>query len=660
MKNELGRGGIGKVTLATDTSIGREVAIKELIAAGGWAHAADHLTERFLREARLTAQLEHPGVAPVHEIGRKPDGQFYYSMKVVRGRTLGEAIVASQGLRQRIELLPHFIDVCQTIAYAHSKGVIHRDLKPDNVMVGAFGETIVLDWGLAKKSHEALGEPAPDPLSPEIASTAPGLTAAGSPLGTPAYMSPEQANGDLEAIDERSDVWSLGVTLYELLTGRLPFEGNSLLELVMAIGTREITPVSEIERRAPAELIAICQRCLASRPEHRYADAGELALELERYVSGGLVSAYAYSRLRLVVRWLRAHRRALVRAAAACASLFFLVLWLCTWVVFRDTAGAISPEQREAMSISVERSRLDDLVKLPTAPGNAAVPIFDAIHNCVAGLGRSKRKHCMPYDWFDQIVTDLDGEILDRPERRFELRRWSRIPELDRLRQAARQSDYQTWGAVLFPTAGRQIFSLPILRFKNVGVLIVLGVARAQSLVEEGQLDEANRWLADMLIAAHHLERDISMASTWAPKYKALVAEQLADLVAHRGQLELATRWRTYAAAQRDRHRIFRDDFGREVSVTRLSDAQLRTILDDPDILVGLRLDAHLHLVIRACYGSLVRMMFGPFAQDREYLLERPADSPMLAFSQLLMVSETERGFLARAWVLIRMAAMEL
>jgi eukaryotic-like serine/threonine-protein kinase len=229
VRAEIGRGGIGRVLRAFDHHLGREVAVKELLvgqtldpsskgamAAMGTDHKAGAIL-RFLREARVTGQLEHPNIVPTYELGRRPDGTLYYTMKLVRGKTLSRAMAEAKTLPRRLKLLPRFVDLCQAIAYAHSRGVVHRDIKPQNVMVGQFGQTVVLDWGLAKFTG------AGDPDSPqEHGNDAAGdefATVVGARLGTPAYMSPEQARGEVDSIDDRSDIYSLGAVLRVLLLG---------------------------------------------------------------------------------------------------------------------------------------------------------------------------------------------------------------------------------------------------------------------------------------------------------------------------------------------------------------------------------------------------------------------------------------------------------
>ncbi|HUM12655.1 MAG TPA: WD40 repeat domain-containing serine/threonine-protein kinase [Myxococcaceae bacterium] len=311
---ELGRGGQSIVWRAVDRFVGREVALKELTLPGnGDSPSAGAARARFLREARLTAQLDHPGIVAVHELAERPDGTLYAAQKLVRGRTLKTALAQCRTLGQRLELLPHLVDAAQAVAYAHARTVVHRDLKPSNVMVGPYGETVVVDWGLAKRR----GEAEPGPAGPGSPST-PELTQTGVALGTPSYMSPEQARGDVQAIDERSDVFSLGAMLYELLTGRPPFQGADNAQVIGAVLSGNLTPIQELCPEAPPELVAIAERALRSDRALRYVDAGAFASELLVYQAGGRVEAYAYRPLELARKFVR-RNRALSAALAASA-----------------------------------------------------------------------------------------------------------------------------------------------------------------------------------------------------------------------------------------------------------------------------------------------------------------------------------------------------
>ena len=283
---ERGKGGMGRVLLVHDEHLGRDVALKELlpgkaVTAGETPSAAGRAKDvaaRFLREAKITGLLEHPSITPVHELGRRVDGTLYYTMKFVQGDSLEKAIQESSGLNERLRLLPHFIDVCNAIAYAHSRGVIHRDLKPSNIMLGEYGETVIVDWGLAKVKQanptEAGGSD--DSGTSPIDETRDAETMAGEVMGTPAYMSPEQARGDLKSVDERSDVYSLGAVLYTILTGEAPYVGDSAADVVEAVVHREPRPLVA-DRKIPRRLRDICRKAMRKEPRSRYGSATDLA-----------------------------------------------------------------------------------------------------------------------------------------------------------------------------------------------------------------------------------------------------------------------------------------------------------------------------------------------------------------------------------------------
>lgn len=361
---ELGRGGAGRVVLARDHFLGRDVALKELHRDITQNPKFDtlhvrNLEARFLREARVTGQLEHPAIVPVYELGRRRDGTLYYTMRRVRGRTLAQAFTDSGDLAGRLALLPDLLTACRAVAAAHHRDVVHRDLKPQNVMLGPHGETYVMDWGLARVMGKA------DRTRKTPMQLAPDLTGGRDlgPVGTPSYMSPEQAHGDRDALDARSDVWGLGAMLFELLTGRAPYVGRSPWEVLAEVRSGPPPKVKALEPAAPAELVAVCEKALSWEREHRYAHAGELASELEAWLSGARVKAYDYSAAEVLRRTYRRYRA----LALLGATTFIFVL-----VVAIVSAVGVRRERDEARAMS--RFFLADVAPaLANVPGAAEV-----------------------------------------------------------------------------------------------------------------------------------------------------------------------------------------------------------------------------------------------------------------------------------------------
>jgi eukaryotic-like serine/threonine-protein kinase len=283
-------GGLGRIWLAHDSEFGRDVALKELRP-----EQSDNvvLRRRFLREAQITGQLEHPGIVPVYELSHWDDEQEpFYTMRFIKGRTLTEAVESYHTKREKgdvepldfVALLNAFVTVCNTIAYAHSRGIIHRDLKGQNVVVGDFGEVVVLDWGLAKAldgSEAELSGYVDDAFSAGAANV--GLTIQGQTLGTPAYMAPEQARGRVDEIDARTDVYGLGAMLYEVLTGHAPFSGSDTREVLKNVCEKEPTPPRSLSADIPLTLETVCLRALAKNPADRYASAAELSQEVQQW-----------------------------------------------------------------------------------------------------------------------------------------------------------------------------------------------------------------------------------------------------------------------------------------------------------------------------------------------------------------------------------------
>jgi serine/threonine-protein kinase len=272
---ELGRGGMGAVYLAEDRELNRLVAVKVL----NTPDITDDLRRRMIREAQIIAGLEHPGIVPVHDVGTLPDGRIFYAMKYVRGLRLDEYAAQGASMRDRLR---KFQAVCDAVAFAHAHGVIHRDLKPLNIMIGSFGEVLVLDWGVAK-------------VQPQIDTDFSVLIteAHGTVIGTRDYMAPEQARGEIDKVDERADVYSLGAVLHFLL----------------------------VDEKATKTAKAICSKAMATTPESRYASASELSADIARLLDSEPVSAYRENVFEKISRWVSKNR--------------FLVLLILAYLLMR-------------------------------------------------------------------------------------------------------------------------------------------------------------------------------------------------------------------------------------------------------------------------------------------------------------------------------------
>jgi serine/threonine-protein kinase len=404
------RGGLGAVFVALDAELNREVAIKQILDH----HADDPVSrQRFLLEAEITGGLEHPGVVPVYGLGHYADGRPYYAMRFIRGNSLKEAIErfhkdespkpdpGRRSLELR-KLLRRFLDVCNAVDYAHSRGVLHRDIKPGNIIVGRHGETLLVDWGLAKATGRA------DPASGErtlVPSSASGSaeTLPGSALGTPAYMSPEQATGQLERLGPRSDVYSLGATLYCLLTGKPPFEGG-VADVLRAVQKGEVPSPRRRDPSLDRALEAVCLRAMSLQLEDRYTSCRALSEDIERWMADEPVSAYSEPPLVRLGRWTRRHKTPVTVVAAL---LLATLAALAVGNVLLRTANRRTEKQRVlavANASEAQRQRKAAEDNLKTAEENYALA-REAVNRYLTRVSEDRLLN-------EPHMIDLRGELL--------------------------------------------------------------------------------------------------------------------------------------------------------------------------------------------------------------------------------------------------------
>lgn len=377
---ELGRGGWGVVQRALDRQLQREVAVKRISNPGQLRPGE---LEQFLHEARITSGLQHPGVVPVHELVSDDGGDTYYVMKLLEGETLRHHIrlahgTASDGGLKRHELvqaitplLIRFIDVCHAVAYAHRCGIIHRDLKPSNIMAGAFGETIVVDWGLARYIEDQAeettvqgppgsrgtvsGSRSASGRSSSSRSSAP-AESEGSVVGTPTYMAPEQARGELTSLGIHSDIYSLGVILYEIIAGTHPHKGMDLPTVLHRARSGKVTPLREIQPNVPKALQAIVETAMDPYPFQRYADVESLADDVSSFMTGQTVSVHRESVIERGVRWCGRHRA--IAGTIAVAVTVLMIVSVVSTIVIRAAHRAelqAKVEARDAHHEALER-----------------------------------------------------------------------------------------------------------------------------------------------------------------------------------------------------------------------------------------------------------------------------------------------------------------
>ena len=356
-------GALGAIYVAHDEELNRDVALKRIKDEPAYDPNA---RVRFVREAEITGRLEHPGIVPVYGLGQYADGRPEYAMRFIEGESLRTAIYRhhAAGADSAVDpaaralalpnLVRRFLDVCNAISYAHHRGIVHRDIKPSNIMLGPFGETLVVDWGLAKP----IGRPeeAADDLETTLRPSHRG--GEGSPtvgaIGTPSYMSPEQAAGANDQVSFASDIYGLGATLYTLLTGMAPFQAESddARAILVRVRSGGFQKPRELNPAVPPALEAVCLKAMALEPEHRYKTARALGQDIERWLADAPVSVYREPLLVRLGRWVRRHKPLV---AAAAALVVCVVIALCIDVVRVGRECAVAEDNFAMAGEAVKR-----------------------------------------------------------------------------------------------------------------------------------------------------------------------------------------------------------------------------------------------------------------------------------------------------------------
>lgn len=469
--SELGRGGWGYVMLARDEQLGRDVAVKQISSQ---LSGRDAIHQRFLHEARITGQLQHPGIVPVHELGIADDGAPFYVMKLLEGATLKESIVELHQQPQlpaggfSIELLERFIDVCNALAFAHERNIVHRDLKPANIMVGRFGETIVVDWGLAKKLDEdqdttsqAFESRPDDEPESELADDATlvggsgthaqsslsssgrrttktdSQTRHGTIFGTPAYMSPEQSRGEVDTLTPATDIYALGVILYELLTGENPFRSPDVQTTLGRVQAGQYRPPRAVNRAVPKPLAAICIKAMAREPDDRYASATDIVADLQRFLANEPVSVYREPVWVKAIRWCKRHPATTAGVLGSIA-----VLTLSSMVFSAVIHKAHQAELRARLEAESARSRALSRLADAREAGDAWLVELSGVLQFYPGVeGLRQQLIQQAVDHYACLAADLENQTSADAATKLELARCQiRLGDLYRLLQQSSQA----------------------------------------------------------------------------------------------------------------------------------------------------------------------------------------------------------------------------
>ncbi|MGL6226281.1 MAG: serine/threonine protein kinase [Thermoguttaceae bacterium] len=412
------KGGMGQVHIAYDQFLKREVALKELFPDSTHDESIVH---RFIVEAEITAQLEHPGIVPIHSLGLDTNGNPYYTMKLIRGKTFQEAVKQYFRSPNPVELkrlVRRFVSVCQTMSFAHRKGVIHRDLKPANIMLSDDGETLIMDWGIAKQySSAASGITVSATTSKEPqprVGVRPDLTVVGTVVGTPAYMSPEQASPDSPDVGPVSDVFSLGAILFFLLTGRNAYTGRNSQEILTRVLTSKPPKPSDVARNIPKELEAICLKAMSRKIVDRYQSADALSADICNWLDGEPITAMRMGLLERFKRFLRKHHQ----MTLILVSTFFVMLAISTFFLmlldrnnqrihWSDSQQAVITERIRSLDQEIqkqEKTAKETRVKADQLFQEASTSTLDPIRT---GLERSAKEELARAVSLDATLSEL-------------------------------------------------------------------------------------------------------------------------------------------------------------------------------------------------------------------------------------------------------------
>ena len=577
-EREVARGGMGRIVAAHDRHLGRPVALKELL------HADGEQAARFRREALITARLQHPAIVPVYQAGRWPSGEPFYAMKLVSGRPLDRVIADATTLAARLSLLPSITAAVEAIAYAHSRRVVHRDLKPANVLVGDFGEIVVIDWGLAKDLDAPTDDSVRPAVRPERSPSAsegeskdalaigssskrtrPGgesasLTVAGAVMGTPAYMPPEQARGD--SVDERADVFSLGAMLYHTLAGAPPYSARTATDVIAHAIAGKVVPLSERKTGAPQDLVAIVERAMAHDPADRYPDAQALAEELRRFQTGQLVAAHDYSLGERVARFVRRHRAAVTVTAIAVVAFAVLGTVAVRRIVAerdRATAQRVLAERRRAAAEGMVDFMVSDLRTRLGAIGRK---------DLLAGMGAQIR------DYYAQVAALPGGITADDTQRMATALHTLGQAESERGDQAAALASLGDGRARLeaLIAASPDIVTPADRARRQLLAEIIVEIGRAQHARGEYQA-EVETFRAALVHYDALLVRDPDDRA--ALLGGAAARDQIGDITRNLGHLDLASR--EYSQAMAARKRLVDASGGKdEEAIAALSTSHLK------------------------------------------------------------------------------------